>query len=373
VFAGLFNDIGEFNIESTAFIVALAALVLAFVGLAIFGHQKLRWRLLFAGLAAAMAVLTAGALVNRHFDHFDTVNELFGQNAHDEAPADVLTKQKGIPNHGFVITQTIPGTISGFKARQALVYVPPAYFRTPRPKLPVFVLLHGTPGTTSDWTRGADADLTTDAFARRHGGMAPILVLPDINGSFTGDTECVDSDQGRVETYLTEDVRRFVSRKFGTATRPGAWVIGGLSEGGTCSVWLALRHPKLWRTFASFSGQADPQHDDDTVDQTVKALFGGSRLAYLEHTPEYLFKQRRFPGLGGWFEVGSDDTVPYKDTKRLVPLARAAGIEACLKVIPNGIHDPGVWTQGYEDALPWLAARVGLTPMTPAAQASCRR
>lgn len=55
VFAGPFDDIGEFNVESTVFIVVLAALVLAFLGLAIFGHQTLRWRLLFAGLAATMA------------------------------------------------------------------------------------------------------------------------------------------------------------------------------------------------------------------------------------------------------------------------------------------------------------------------------
>lgn len=55
------------------------------------------------------------------------------------------------------------------------------------------MLLHGTPGTPQDWIDGGQAAATADAYAAAHGGRAPILVMPDINGSIDADTECVDS------------------------------------------------------------------------------------------------------------------------------------------------------------------------------------
>ena len=44
------------------------------------------------------------------------------------------------------------------------------------------MLLHGTPGDPTDWTDGGLAPATADAWAAEHGGAAPVLVMPDING-----------------------------------------------------------------------------------------------------------------------------------------------------------------------------------------------
>ena len=164
------------------------------------------------------------------------------------------------------------------------------------------MLLHGTPGDPTDWVEAGQAQATADAWAARHGGVAPVLVMPDINGTFTDDTECVDSPLGQVETYLTVDVPAAVRTNLGTLPPGPAWAIAGLSEGGSCAIMLALRHPDLFATFGDFSGLAGPragETNDDTAD-TVAQLFGGSQQAFAAHEPADLLASSRFPHTGGW-------------------------------------------------------------------------
>jgi hypothetical protein len=159
-----------------------------------------------------------GGWVNRHFDYYPTLDALLGRRAADEAPVSSLDTSQ-VPAAGKVVELSIPATTSGFDARPAEVYVPPVWFEKPRPKLPVIVLLPGSPSQTDDWTRAGFADVTADAFAKEHRGKAPILVMADENGSLTNDTECVDGRLGKVEEYLTVDVPAFVERRFGPRPR----------------------------------------------------------------------------------------------------------------------------------------------------------
>lgn len=56
-----------------------------------------------------------------------------------------------MPATGEVSKVAIPGAVSGFAAREAEVYLPPAYLSTPRARLPVLVLLAGQPASPTDW------------------------------------------------------------------------------------------------------------------------------------------------------------------------------------------------------------------------------
>jgi S-formylglutathione hydrolase FrmB len=262
----------------------------------------------------------------------------------------------------------IPGTVSHFHARSAYVWVPPIWLVNDTIKLPVVELLAGVPGNPSDWTRAGMADQTADKYAAAHGGVAPILVMPDANGSADADTECVNSPRGQAETYLTVDVPAFVRAHFGAATRPQSFAIAGLSAGATCSVMLALRHPNLYVAFGDYSGLTSP-----TVGETVNPaatttiLFGGSTAAYDAHDPLSLLRARTYPTLGGWFEVGTDDPGPLAGQHTLVPLARSADIETCSKEVPGGGHSFAVWSDAFSSSLPWLVSRLGLVAGT----ASC--
>jgi S-formylglutathione hydrolase FrmB len=263
---------------------------------------------------------------------------------------------------------------SGFAARNAQVYLPPAWFRDTKRQFPVLLLLHGTPGFPEDWVRGGLADVTADKFAAAHDGNAPIIVMPDINGSVTGDSECVDSPRGNVETYLNVDVRNFVVDRFDSATQPDKWAVAGLSEGGNCALMLTLRRPDLYRTFGDYAGLSGPRPGESDADTAgaIQILFGGSQQRFDEHEPSVLLQQKKFPGVGGWFEVASDDREPLLAAEKLAPLAQRAGVDTCLVVLPGGSHTFGVFSRSFRDSLPWMAARLGLVPRAPAQTGACR-
>ena len=298
-----------------------------------------------------------------HYGYYPTLATVLGRLATDEISRRQFVEEAVSaapaprPQRGRVIAVDIPATVSGFAHRPALVYLPPAWFEPRRPTLPVILMLPGTPGLTADWTRAGAADQTADAYADAHRGQAPILVFADPNGSDTGDTECVDSPLGRAETYLTVDVRRWVTNTYQISPDPDRWAVAGLSEGGTCAIELALRHPDLFHTFADFSGDLGPTLG--TPASTISELFGGSRSVWQEHDPLTILSRRRFPQLSGWFEAGTGDPESLAAARRLEAAARAAGADTQL-VVRDGIHNFTFWAAAFQDALPWLATRLGL-------------
>ncbi|MGI8677992.1 MAG: alpha/beta hydrolase [Jatrophihabitans sp.] len=272
--------------------------------------------------------------------------------------SDVSSTAHGTPARGTVLTRTIPGGSSGFRSRPAMIYLPPVLRADPRRQLPVIELLHGTPGATTNWLDLGHAAATLDAFAAAHGGLAPIVVMPDINGTLHGDTECVRSPGGGdVERYLTTDVRGYVLSHFPASRDPRRWSVAGLSEGGTCAIMLALRHTGSYSAFGDLSGLAGPTVKDRGVPSlTIKLLFSGSRQAYEQHEPLSLMRLHAYPSLGGWFECGAQDKATHAAQGLLSAAARRAGITVHATTIP-GRHSWKVWGPAFRQMLPWLWAR----------------
>ncbi|MEV0701719.1 alpha/beta hydrolase-fold protein [Saccharopolyspora sp. NPDC050389] len=316
-------------------------------------------RVVLIPLVVALFAVNALVGVNAYFGYYLTLSQALGVAGESRGSLAMLNAQVTPPESGMVVTVDIPGRASGFQARPANVYLPPAWFAKPRPKLPVIVLLHGTPGGPPDWLDGGEAQQTADRWAEQHGGVVPIVVIPDVNGGVFDDTECVDGVRGNAETYLTTDVPRFVRNRF-LARDPGPdWAVAGLSEGGSCAIMLALRHPRLFGTFADFGGLLGPR-DGDTNDPagTAAALFGGSQPEFDAHEPSWLLTHGRFPGLHGFFAVGANDPEPRAAVQRLAELSRLAGIDTELVVIPGGEHTFDVWRTAFADALPWISGRL---------------
>lgn len=350
-------------ITTPAFLILLGvASVLVLAGVVL-----LRWgrgRLVPLLVAVVLIVLNAAAGTNAYYDYFRTLGAVVGAEPADEVALAQLLRRTHGPDRGVFAPVTIPASHTGFAARQALVWVPPAWFARPRPPLPVIVLLHGTPGSPQDWTDGGMADDTADAFAAAHSGRAPILVMPDVNGTLDADTECVDGPAGQVETYLTVNLPAFVRSTFRTAAPGREWAVAGLSEGGSCAAMLALRHPGVFSALGDYSGLAGPRLGDtnDDTASTVTGLFGGSAREFAAHEPSDLLAARSYPDTGAWFEVGAQDGQPLAATGELVPLARRAGIATCEVVIPGGGHTFEVFSRAFSDSLPWMAGRLGLVP-----------
>ncbi len=175
-------------------------------------------RALAVTVAVLLVLLTVGGVVNAYYAYVPTLGEALGD-VSSLSSADGVDGR--IPATGQVVPLTVPPTASNFSARQAQVYLPPAWFAKQRPALPVVMLTHGEPGDPSDWAEGGEAPATADAWAAQHRGVAPVLVMPDINGSLTADTECVDSPVGNAETYLTVDVPAAVQQQFHPADDRG--------------------------------------------------------------------------------------------------------------------------------------------------------
>lgn len=304
--------------------------------------------------AIALLLLTAAAGVNEYFDYIPTTGALLGQRAADQAsPRRVVAAVHAPrpPTRGLVELVSIPPVRSGFRTRRAQVYLPPAWFSSPRPALPVVELLHGTPGSPTDWTRAGAADLTADAWAVRHGGVAPILVLVDENGGFTRDSECV----GVSETYVVDDVRAWAVSTLGARADASSWAIAGASEGGWCAVMLALRHPDRYSTLLDFGGLDRPTHPGGAL-----RLFGGSQARMRRYSLGHLLASgaARRDGLAAWLEVGSADGGTTRAIERTAALLQSHRIPTHVVLIPHAHHTWRVWRQSLHDAFPWVAARL---------------
>jgi S-formylglutathione hydrolase FrmB len=276
------------------------------------------------------------------------------------------TVSRGTTLHGGVDEVAIPGVVSGFRARSAQVYLPPAWFRPNRPALPVIMLLHGSPGEPADWTRGGMADVAADRWANEHGGIAPIIVMPDPNGARFADSGCVDGRQRRAETYLTVDVREFVIASYGASSDRSSWAVGGLSEGGTCAVHLAIRHPDRFSLFLAYG--ADARLSTDTAER----LFAGSpaaiRAAPANYSPVKLLR-RRPPQVAGTFCAGTGESGDASAAREMYGTAQSAGIDARLVLLPGGHHTFRVWRDCFARSLPWAATRLQLGKPAPSRRA----
>jgi len=340
-----------------------------------FRRRVFRWAA--RAFCVPLVVAFVAASINAHYDYFPTVGTLFGQTAADQITATSFQRLEHaslrvvrhvykygrqvststldrLPPHGVVIAFAMPGTVSHFPARTGQVYLPPAWFQNPHPHLPVIELLHGSPGSPADWTRAGGADLTADAYARTHDGFAPIIVMPDVNGTdWWHDSECVNGPQGNAETYLTVDVRNAVVHAFGARADGASWGVAGLSAGGSCALQMGLRHPDLFRVVGDFSGDDHPW-----ISGGLKPLFWGTTQSQLLRA-EQSYDPRAI--LARWhasdapaimFSSGRSDPVLPK-MNRLINAARRDHINTTLNVFSGG-HTFWLWNESFAWALPWM-------------------
>jgi S-formylglutathione hydrolase FrmB len=329
-------------------------------------------------VAAVLVVFAAGNQVNVHFAQFPTVRALLGLPAANQVDLPQVTRASsvlvtrpqggtldavwrpppGMPTAGTVSEVAIPAPVSGFAARPAWVYLPPAYQATPRARLPVLVLLAGQPGSPRDWLDGGRMAVVMDRFAAAHGGLAPVVVVPDALGSALANPLCLDSRLGRVQTYLTVDVPAWIRAHLQVDPAPGSWAVGGSSAGGTCALQLALNKPSVYPTFVDISGQSGPTLGDRT--RTVAAAFGGDTAAFAAVNPLDQLPRNRYPATAGFFVAGTGDSLYRPQAQQVVAAAQRAGLSVQYREVPGG-HDWRVGSLGLETALPWMATRLHLT------------
>lgn len=349
----------------------LAWSVLAFSALFLFLFRirGSSWRGTSAAGVSFVAVLLLSALqINSYFGLNHTAADLFGHNVGRIPELEAgLTKGASatlpVSAHGAGIVRraSIPGTESGFKAQDAFIYLPPAYQAFDRTQLPVLVLFAGQPGRPADWLTGGLLEPTMNTFAARHGGVAPVVVVVDPNGSDTANTMCMDSRIARADTYLAVDVPRWINSTLEVSADPRKWAVGGFSFGATCAIQMTTRHPEIYPSFIAFSGEREPSLGPDRQ-RTIETAFGGDSAAFDALTPLTLMKRRSYAGHAGFIAVGTADSEFARFANELAAAAGGSGFDLRRASVAAAGHSWAVAVQELPSAMEFLAPRWGLTP-----------
>jgi S-formylglutathione hydrolase FrmB len=374
-------------------------IVLAGFGLAIGHFSHSRWWRKLAALVAALAVLAAGSNeINRFYGYYPNVATVIGLAPPQQAPLPPVQSwaahgstqriqagpslnrwrpPRDMPTTGVVSEVDIPGVRSKFAARHGWVYLPPAYLTARRPLLPVMILLAGQPGAPRDWINAGRVIATMDAFAAAHGGLAPVVVMPDPLGAALANPLCMNSRLGNADTYLSIDVPAWILSHLQVTPNHQYWAVGGFSNGGTCALQLAVYHPSIFPNFLDIAGPATPSLGSPS--RTIDRAFGGDRAAYHRAEPltelEKVAKMRPdghrqavYRHSFGVLTSGTVDPVSGLDPARVYAAGSAAGMTLRLLNLPGGHRWP-IAGIALRDSLPLLAPKLGLsfgtTPRVP--------
>ncbi|MHB1927971.1 MAG: alpha/beta hydrolase-fold protein [Acidimicrobiales bacterium] len=305
-------------------------------------------------LAGPAAVLAAFLLINGFYGYWPTAGALLdhplkGQVSRSKLAAG-LHGRAPLPPIGEFGPVDIPGTSIGFKAATSYLWIPPDFARVPHADLPVVVTLTGIPGRAKDWAVAGGAVAASAAWAPAHHGRAPVVLMVDQNGLPNHDTECLNSREGPAFSYLTEVIPWYIMHKLGIHHDPKRWGLVGFSEGGTCSLTLALTDHGIFGRFMDISGDAAP--DFGTQGRlTLQVLYGGSRAAMRAHDPSLLMRHHRYPHLEAWFAVGLQD----RGNHLIEPILAREAARA-------GMHVHTWWAPGHHT---WVFARTAFQHLYP--------
>lgn len=353
--------------------VAWAVPAVAALFLCVARFPRNSWRGRSFSVAAMLGVLLLSVVqINLYFGLNNTVSDLLGtavariqplesslKRTPDAKPGPALSAWKppeSMPRNGILRKADIPGTASGFVAREAYVYLPPAYQTAERPNLPVLVLFAGQPGGPADWLTGGQLRSLLDQFAETHQGIAPVTVVVDPNGSANANTMCMDSNIASVDTYLSKDVPAWITETLNVSSDHKQWAVGGFSFGGTCAMQMGTSHPDLFASILPFAAEREPALAKDRS-KTISDSFDGDVEAFESRTPLVLMQHRDFSGSGVYLVSGEADHEFTDYMHELADAARNAGFETEEHSIPQAGHSWDAVIRGMPGGLDFLAAR----------------
>lgn len=330
------------------------------------------WRKLVAVLSIVPFLFAATVGINVHYGLNPTIGSIFGVppgdpielpagSASTAAPAEPLYETwrapAGMPATGRVGTQVIPATVSGFDARNASIYLPPAALVQNAPALPVIIFMMGFPGNP-DPTTIAKA---LDAYAAQHDGLAPIAIVADQIGT-EGDPACADSAAyGNAESYITKDVVAWAKAHLHIIDDPKYWAIGGYSNGGGCAIKYGAKYPNLFKNVLDISGEPFPGSLDP--DNVTKKVYGGDKARFEAAKPVSILaaaSEGAYAESTAVFTAGAEDATYTKAAQTVSDAAKAAGMSVTLLSIAGAKHVGSALSGGLAEGIAPLYPALGL-------------
>lgn len=351
-----------------------AAALFAGFGLVVVNLLKTKvWRKAIAVLAVPVFTLSAALGINASFGLNSTVASVLGisleqkitlpkleiaQTPDPKAPLwQNWVAPKDMPTQGRTGIAVIPPTLSGFQARPAGIYLPPAALSAHPPKLPFYLLMMGQPGLPDpQYVAGILND-----YASKHQGLAPIVVVADQIGSAQADTLCLNTQKfGRVQDYLETDVVNWAKRNLNLLSNRRYWTVAGYSNGGQCAISMAAKYPQVWGNVVDISGEEFP--GAERAAQNLAQLFDGNTQAYDAEKPINIMAKQHYPDTVAIFTAGANDPVYVGISDRVAKAARASGMTVNRYLIPQVGHVGKALTLGLARGFEVLYPRWGLAP-----------
>ena len=334
------------------------------VGFAAVGFAATHIALRKGMMRAAAALLVVSAIsavaigIDQSYGEYATIGSLFGDDSYSQANLTGLVKRKNlipvsqwrrqvagdairnIPSKGTVSKIDIPAAESHFKARKALVYLPPAALAKGKlkPALPVILMMSGQPGSPGRAFQAGGIQTMMDGYAKDHEGLAPIVIAADQLGDDSHNTLCVDSKvYGNAFTYLTRDVVDWVKNNLPAAQDAKDWAIAGFSQGATCSLQIGVNHPELFGTMIPTDSEIGPTNG--TRQEMIDRFFNGDAEAYESQVPVNAIRDHSPAHQTLIMGAGEEDATSVRNIRTIAPVAAKAGMHVTAVESIGNAHD----------------------------------
>lgn len=335
------------------------------------------WRRLVAIVAVFSFLIAAGIGINLDYGLTSTPAEILGTSTVGPIALPPLRQPgapeqgqapKDRPSHGAIGTATIPAEVSGFPARSAGIYLPPAALQADPPDLPVVVMMMGQPGSTDPKRVGK----AMDTIASAHDGWSPIVVIADQIGRPVDDPLCSDvTSFGAAQTYISVDVVNWIRRSLNVLPDPSAWTVAGYSNGGTCAALLGAKFPDVFKNAIGIAGEAFPGQDQEH--ETLENALNGDTALYDSLKPASVLGGSGADYSQSWqyFTVGQTDGNFAQWTRELADSAEAAGVTTEFELLQNEGHGGPALDEALSNAFTALIQRLDRTGLpVPVADAA---
>ena len=209
----------------------------------------------------------------------------------------------------------------------------------------VVEFLTGFPSQPEMWFKALKVEEDITAYNAIHSRKI-IGVIPQINIAGKVDLECMNFENGQpdAETWLTEDMHSYISRRLGLAD--SQWISVGVSTGAWCAAMFAIRHPNLYSGALSIAGYyrpALPLKDPIELQRAMIAKYDVKEMESRLVSPVPIF-----------IVASLGDVYSIRETKRFL-----AKPHPMLKInyheISSGGHNPRVWKSQILPGLTWLS------------------
>ncbi|HXP19066.1 MAG TPA: alpha/beta hydrolase-fold protein [Streptosporangiaceae bacterium] len=235
------------------------------------------------------------------------------------------------------------------------VVLPPGYASNPGQSYPVLYLLHGFPGSPSNFlTVGGVEDIEATLVAE--GLMKPIiLVMPTGAFSFLADEEWADGVRkgNSWETFVARDLVSAIDARYRTMTGASGRGIAGLSEGGYGALNIGLHHPGEFGLLESWSGYMMADNIPAIFDHDRGLLRYNSPAKWVVSVAPQLRADRTYI----WFYCGTSDELAVQNRAFSTELA-ALGVTHYFFERP-GTHNWRLWRELMPRALITASEQLG--------------